>query len=241
MSCYIKKIFKKNIDEELTQFYQHSELQKSRWISIAINSKSIANSLLTKELDLHTPSDAFSLKIAETSSGLYHELWKNQKQLGHGVSNQKDEFNQLIDALIEKKIGFFQNKLDQIDSRGFTPNIVFSEDKGLEWIKVSFTVLEKAIIQSLTDPNLLFQTLIFIGENPKTSQEEIRLIIFNLDIKFEFLKNGLLRIRIYDDKDKSLGSTKKASLEGDFNFRKREMFDELIKLISLLSNGIKLS
>ncbi len=241
MLNYLKKIFKKNIDEELTQFYQHAGLEDFPWISIAINNRTLANSLLTKELELQSSSNAFSLKIADTKSGHLHQLWKNQRELAHGFSNQKKEFNQLIDNLIEKRITFFQEKLSHNDSKTFTPNEVTTEDKGLEWIKVSFKILEKAIIQSLTDPNLLFQTLLFIGKNPKTSQEEIRLITFNLDIKFEFLNNGLLRIRVYDDKDKNLGSSKKASLEGDFNFRKREMFDELIKLISLLSQGIKLS
>jgi hypothetical protein len=80
-----------------------------------------------------------------------------------------------------------------------------------------------------------------MGQNPKMSHEEIRLITFNMDIKFEFLSNGLLRVHIYNDKEGVTGSSKKAALEGDFNLRKREMFDELTALISAISSGIKLT
>jgi hypothetical protein len=64
-------------------------------------------------------------------------------------------------------------------------------------------------------------------------------VAFNLDIKFEILKNGLLRVKIYNDKDGAFGSIKLASLEGDYKFRNREMLDELTKLISVLAPGIK--
>ena len=108
-------------------------------------------------------------------------------------------------------------------------------------MRVSFNMLEKAVVQSLTDPELLFQTMLFMGTNPKSGTDEIRLITFNLDIKFEFLNNNYLRVRIYNDKNEEFGSAKKASLEGDFNFRKREMLDELTRLLSVISSGIKIS
>ncbi|MGZ3788041.1 MAG: hypothetical protein ACXVLQ_05925 [Bacteriovorax sp.] len=212
---------------------------------MAINKKTIAESFLTKELEIQTNSDAFSLKIAETKDGLLHQLWRNGEEQGSGklpnTSNLIAEFNLLIDSLFEKKIHQYQQKLNRVDLKTFTPTEVSQEDKALEWMKVSFGLLEKAIIQSLTDPELLFQTMLFLGHNPKTSQDEIRVITFNLDIKFEFLPNGLLRVRIYDDKKAEFGSSKKAVLEGDFNFRKREMLDQLTRLISAQSKGIKLA
>lgn len=243
---YLKKIFRKNISEILTSFYQHAGLKDPQWISIACNKKSIAGSLLTKELDLQSTSDAFSLKIAEAEDGLFHHLWKNQAEIGLGVLpptalGLTQKYNELIDILLEKKIHIYQQKLSRTDSKTFTPNEVTQEDKALEWMRVSFGLLEKAVVQSLTDPELFFQTTLFIGINPNTSREEIRIIAFNLDIKFEFLTNGLLRVHIYDDKNKDFGSSKKAVLKGDFNFRKREMLDELTKLISALSRGIKLA
>ncbi|MGZ3809075.1 MAG: hypothetical protein ACXVCE_13390 [Bacteriovorax sp.] len=212
---------------------------------MAINKKTIAESFLTKELEIQTNSDAFSLKIAETKDGLLHQLWRNGEEQGSeklpNTSNLIAEFNLLIDSLFEKKIHQYQQKLNRVDLKTFTPTEVSQEDKALEWMKVSFGLLEKAIIQSLTDPELLFQTMLFLGHNPKTSQDEIRVITFNLDIKFEFLPNGLLRVRIYDDKKAEFGSSKKAVLEGDFNFRKREMLDQLTRLISAQSKGIKLA
>ena len=143
--------------------------------------------------------------------------------------------------MIEFQFHSFKKIVNVVDpSFEFTTTQVANEDKALEWMRVSFKILERAILESLTNPELLFQTLCFFGINPKTNADEIRIIAFNLDIKFELLANHQIRVRIYNDKEGVLGSSKKAALEGDFSFRKREMLDELIKLVSALSPGIKI-
>jgi hypothetical protein len=240
---FFDKMLIPNLNEALTTFYQHTDLKKAHWLSLSINKNRIAESLLTKELELHSRGEAFSLKIAQTPKGYLHQLWKNQSRLARGYL-KKDlsllpEFDSLIDSLFEYKILDLQKIISKMDSQNLTQAEMASEEKALEWMKVSFSLLTKAIVQSLTDKNLLFQTLLFIGTNPKTRQEEIRIIAFNLDIKFEFLINENLRIHIFNDKNGEYGQEKKPVLVGDFNFRKREMLDELIKLISALSIGIK--
>jgi hypothetical protein len=228
-----------------SHFYQHAELYPANWISLAVNKKIIAESFLTKELEILSASDAYSLKIAETANGFQCQLWKNNQSLGKLILPLQSllikKYNLLIDSLLEKKVGHFQKMLSHsITTKVFQPTEISQEDKALEWIKASFGLLEKAILQSFTDPELMFQVMLFLGENPKTNTEEIRLIIFNLDTQFTFLKNGNLRVRIYNDKDADFGSSKKAAMEGDFNFRKREMLDELTKLISVISSGLKI-
>ncbi len=233
-----------NLEETLTNFYQHTDLKSAQWVSIAVNKKSIAESLLTKELEIQTRSDAFSLKIAESKDGFFHQLWRNQENHGKGVLQTKSplllEYNSLIDTVLEKTIHDFQQKLNRVDNKSFTPTEVSQEDKGLEWLRATFTLLEKAVVESLTNPELFFQAMLFLGNNPKSSHDEIRLIIFNLDIKFEVQGNGLLRVLVYNDKNAEFGSNKKADLSGDYNFRKREMLDELTKLLSTISMGIKI-
>jgi hypothetical protein len=241
---FLKKIFNSHAPKALSQFYQQAGINKVRWVSLAINKKSIGDSFLTKELDLLTEADVFSLKMAETSMGIHHQLWKNQesnlKVYIEAHSTLLLEFNQLIDKLIEKEILYFQSALNQLPlGKTFSPTEVSQEEKALEWMRVSFQVLEKAIIESLTNTELLFQTLLFFGINPKTNNHEIRVVTFNLDIKFELHGNGGLRVKIYNDKNAEFGSTKKAALEGDFNFRKREMLDQLTNLLSALTPGIK--
>ncbi len=245
MRNFLRKILNRDIADILTRFYQHTELLEIQWISFAINKNTIANSFLTKELEILTDSDAFSLKIADLKTALNHQLWKNHESEGTSIlpydSTLINDYNILVDNLIEKKIHSYQTKLKNVDStKTFTPSEVTTEDKALEWMRASFTLLEKAVVKSLTDPELLFQTLLFMGVNPKSNQEEIRLITFNLDIKFEFLSNGMLRIHIYNDKNEETRTAKKPSLVGDFNFRKREMLDELTKLLSSIAQGIKI-
>lgn len=237
-------LFSRNIRETMEQFYQHAGLENPQWVSVTANKKSFEGSLLSRELEIRTPHDASLARFALNDNGGTAELWKNQTSLARGSYQENDStasgFNTLIDQLIEKKIHQYQRKLQVLDNKTFTAGEVSTEDKALEWMKVSFMMLEKAVIQSLTDPGLLFQALFFMGTNPKSGVEEMRLIVFNLDIKFEFLDNNLLRVRIYNDKNEEFGTAKKASLEGDFNYRKREMFDEFIRLLSAVSTGLKI-
>ena len=248
MFSLIKKLFKNNVIHDLDQFFQHAGQKKPLWVSIAINKRSIANSILTKELDLLTEKDVFSLKIADSKNGLFHQLWKNHEPISEFTiaQNSPDQtkmtshFNHLIDKHIDSEIKFFQKELNNINNDIiFTKEEIALEEKALEWMKASFKVLEKAVIESLTNPDLLFQTLLFFGINPKTQKHEVRIILFNLDIIFELHENTSIRIKIFNDKNNKFGSNKKADLEGDFKLRKREMLDELTKIISVISPGIK--
>lgn len=230
----------------LENFYQHTGLKEATWISLAINKFTIANSDLTKELEILTKTNKFQLEIARVNNRFRHQLWQNKHLRGKTQIDLHSpllaEFNFLFDQLIENQLLIFQKELNAHISEKEIQAIDRSQDeKALEWIRVSFLVLIKAIEESLTNENYLFQTLFFIGINPKTELLEIRLLTFNLDILFVLLKNGLLRVRIYNDLDGLQGSSKKASLEGDFYFKKREIFDEAIKLIAAHSPGIKIT
>lgn len=234
----------RNSQQTMEEFYQHAGLEHPVWVSASANKKSFEGSVLSRELEVRTARDASMVRFVLNDTGGTAEFWKNQQSLSQGHFRENDPaatgFNSLLDLLIEKKVYQYQRKLQVLDNKTFTAAEVTTEDKALEWMKVSFMMLEKAVVQSLTDPDLLFQALFFAGKNPKSGMEEIRLIVFNLDIKFEFLDNNLLRVRIYNDKNEEFGSAKKASLEGDFNFRKREMFDEFIRLLSVVSRGFKI-
>lgn len=241
----LKTVLNNNPEEILANFYQHTDLKKANWVSLAVNKSSVDGSMLTKEVEIHTICEAYSLKIAEKAGLISHQIWQNRRSLAQIRVPLSSEFNQsynqLINQLVSNNLTIFQLKLNQeLRSEPFSREEIAQDEKALEWMKVSFLVLEKAIIESLTNPELIFQTLLFFGINPKSQKLEIRLITFNLDIKYEFLDNGMLRVRIYNDKDGAFGSNKKAALEGDFNFRKREMLDELTKLLSAVSKGIML-
>lgn len=240
----LNRVLNANSPHIFEQFFQHIGLKKAQWVSLTINQKTIAESIFTKELEIHTATDAFSLKCAKKGETWLLKLWQNQLSQGQiqvlPTSQILPEFNHLIEKLIGEEIFIFQTTLNNsLSTTPFRTTEISQDEKALEWMKVSFIVLEKAVIESLTNANYIFQLSLFFGINPKSGLHEIRLILFNLDIKMELLANGSLRIKIYNDKDQAFGSSQKAALIGDYNFRKREMLDELTKLLSVVTPGIK--
>ena len=242
-------VFKKSSFAKLESFYlEHNHLEKLSfypWMALAINQRSIAGSLLTKELVL-TPlapkKTGISFQLAEIESGLVHHIFDASKKIFSGEIKNEDEvkdtkvlFNNILDSLIEREIKFFA---DQMNQSQFSPRQVENEEKALEWVRVSFEMLTKAVLESLTNPEYLFQTTFFAGINPKTNRHEIRLITFNLDMTFLLLEDNNLRVLIYNIKPGETLENLKPALTGDYSFRKREIFDHFINLLSAISKGM---
>lgn len=241
-------LFKKNSFAQLESFYlAHSHvhsLEQYPWMALAINERALAGSVLTKEMVL-TPEDqtpGISLQLAEGKSGLVHHVYHGKKNIYSGLVKDENEsrntrmlFNNLLDAVIQKEIKYFSEAMNKSDFNSLQKE---AEDKAVEWIRVSFEILTKAVIESLTNPDYLFQTRLFMGVNPKTLKHEIRLITFNLDMTLILLDDHNLRVLIYNVKPGEDLKNLKPALSGDYSLRKREMFDHFIKLLSALSKGL---
>ncbi len=241
-------LFKKNSFAQLESFYLEEghahALEQTRWMALAINQRSLAGSVLTKELVL-TPKEGasgISLQLAEVKSGLVHHVYHGKKSIYSSemrdeaeIKNTRVLFNNLLDALIQKEIKHFAEAMNKSEFNSLQKE---AEEKALEWIRVSFEILTKAIIESLTNPDYLFQTKLFMGVNPTTSKHEIRLITFNLDMTLILLDDHNLRVLIYNVKPSEEIKNLKPALSGDYSLRKREMFDHFIKLLSTLSKGM---
>jgi hypothetical protein len=242
--------FKKNSFAQLESFYlEQNHLEKLNfypWMALAINQRSIAQSLLTKELVLTPENSAtpgISLQLAEVESGLVHHVFYGKKKIYSGemkdeleIKNTKVLFNNLLDGVIEREIKFFTERMNRSE---FSPRQLEAEEKALEWLRVSFEVLTKAMLKSLTNPEFLFQLTMFAGVNPKTKMHEIRMMAFNLDMTFLLLEDGNLRVIIYNKKPGENLADLKPALSGDYSFRKREMFDQFIKLLSVGAKGMQ--
>lgn len=233
----------------LESFYlEHTNLEKLNsytWMALAINQRSIAESLLTKELvltSLGPKNIRLSFQLAEIESGLVHHVFSASKKIFSGeirniieVKNTRVLFNNILDSLIEREIRLFSEKMNQSQ---FSPRQLENEEKALEWVRVSFDILTKAVLESLTNPEYLFQTTFFAGINPKTNRHEIRLITFNLDMTFLLLEDNNLRVLIYNIKPAETLDNLKPALTGDYSFKKREIFDQFINLLSAISKGM---
>lgn len=201
--------------------------------------------MLTKELVLTSKdgvSPGISVQMAEVKEGLVHHVFQGKKAIYSSemkdtseVVNTRVLFNNFLDAAISKEIKYFMETMNKSE---FNPRQLEAEEKALEWIKVSFEVLTKAVVESLTNSDYLFQTKIFMGVNPKTSRHEIRIITFNLDMTLLLLDDNNLRVLIYNVKPHEDIKNLKPALSGDYSFRKREIFDHVINLLSALSKGM---
>lgn len=243
-------LFKKNSFHKLENFYlqetTHDKLNQYPWMALAINQRTISESLLTKELVL-TPLETkttpgISLQLADIASGMVHHVYQGPKKIYSGemkdemeIKNARTLFNNLIDTILEKEIKTIQTSMNASE---FSPRQLESEEKALEWMRVSFEILTKGVLESLTNPDFLFQTTLFLGVNPKTKMREMRLMTFNLDMTFLLLQDNNLRILIYNKKPGDKDSELKPALTGDYSFRKREMFDQFVQLLSVISKGI---
>ena len=245
--------FLKNSFSKLEHFYLSGQKNEVRdhysWMALAVNQRSFSDSLLTKELalaprDLKTQAIK-SFVLAETSGGINHRIFLGNKKIFSGdiqneieIHNTRVFFNELIDSFIQREIVFFTDSMNQ---GTLSIRQLEVEEKSLEWMRVSFEVLTKGILESLTNPEYLFQATLFLGINPKDRPQnilrEIRLIAFNLDMTFLLLDDHNLRVLIYNKKPNEEDIPLKPALVGDFSYRKREMFDHFINLFSALSKG----
>lgn len=244
----LSDLFKKNSFSKLESFYlkenSHENLTRYTWLALAINQKSLGGSLLTKELVL-TPKDSTSpkcaLQFAELPEGILHhaflgnkKIYSNEMKNEVEIKSTRALFNNLLDSFIEREIKHFSKSMNESE---FSPRQLEAEEKALEWMRVSFEVLTKAVIESLTNPDFLFQTTFFAGINPTSKMHEMRLMTFNLDMTFLLLEDNNLRVLIYNKKPNDPNSELKPALMGDYSFRKREIFDQFITLLSTLRSG----
>lgn len=242
MSAFIAKLFPNKMT--FGAFLENLKPNDIFWISAQINQDQ-QKTLINKKFDFLTSKNRHQLRVFSSNNEYEIDLFLNEKYQTKNYIQQNSDFaalfNRKWDKIIEEQVEKIKDSLNNSnDTTSSASQAEIAEnEKALEWIKVSFIVLEKAIKESLTNSDLLFQLQLFFGINPKTNLTEMRAIIFNLDIKFVILDNGLMRVIVYDDKNQLHGTTTRPSLSGDFSFRKREIFDEIIKILALLSLGIK--
>lgn len=226
---------KKSSLENLANFYRTIPVDLELWCLFNINKNYLKNTPLTRELDFHHQKNLYQLKVALDGLKIFHEarINKNLEYQNEIICNHelKLNFNQLIDEVVSQIINIFTSKLNTLEA--IDQNLLMTEDKALEWLKVSFRVLTESITKNKLD----FSYSMFIGKNPKTNLIEIRLTLFNLDIMFQLLNDNHLRVIVYNDHQNAFGSSKTPSLKGDFKLRKREMFNLLIELLNQLKTS----
>jgi len=238
-------IFKKPTHHELDAYLQNMTPDFFQWMALSINQRTIEESIMTKELFLISKDgDQLSWQAAEKDEDYIHRVFKSKRELLKGKITDpteqdllKSKFNTIINRSIEQNLTTFREGF----SRGnLSMRQIEAEDRAVEWLRVSFEVLSKGIIESLTNPEFLFQSTLFAGINPKTGKHEMRLICFNLDMTLILLDDFDLRVIIYNKGSAENFDGLKPALVGDYSARKREILDQFTSLLGVLSKGLHL-
>ena len=101
-------------------------------------------------------------------------------------------------------------------------------------------VYKKALSEIQRNPHLLFEFSLQYSHNSKTAEPIILFKSYNLFWQMKFLKNALLRVQFFNDKDQKELDEGKAtpSLAGDFYHQKNQIWDQFIKTVENLSKTL---
>jgi hypothetical protein len=116
-----------------------------------------------------------------------------------------------------------------------------AETRALQWIQASFGTLNRALDKLKSDGDLILSAVFFSGNVPESEEKVVRLIAFNLDIFYYLRPDNSLQIVVFDDKGEGHGQSKTPSFQQIIKVTKPQFYDEIIKLLSKISQIGELS
>ena len=141
----------------------------------------------------------------------------------------KNEAKHLIEEHFKNKINEFTSfAKEHIPDQGDPAN----EFKAQEWLKTPLIVLNNALDAKTNEQTI--QTTIFIGQ--KENRFEIRVIIYNLDLAFNYdAKMKALVVTCFNKKDAAEFNYSKPDLEALFQVNAFSVIDSAIELVRKIS------
>lgn len=246
MTLFFKK--RPNINA-INQFYGAIKETHPSWMAMNLNTNPVNSD---KDLFEHYALEVVSKKTNATS-GLKFGVGNNHNYLETYIEGKVNQSG-LIDAQLredstqcfEKTLHLFLNEVrEKLVAIAKTPSrqdFKTSEDKGVEWLRVSFDLLTKALETTakgrLSDGGEVVQGLLFCGQHPATKKNTFRLRIFNLDIEAIEDEVESLRVTVKNKKDKEHFDGVEDSLRAVFCDEKHIVIDYFIKLLNPIGLAI---
>ncbi len=138
-----------------------------------------------------------------------------------------------------------KNSLDRLKSMSLenagavTTLDLTQEGRAIEWLRVSLKVLKDALESCRSDESKVVRAMLYVGKESTESRPLFRAIIFNLDITCVFDPQGVMGLVVFDDKNRSHGTSQKPALEASFKGLKPAVLDELITLSAALMSVVE--
>lgn len=112
-----------------------------------------------------------------------------------------------------------------------------SENKGLEWIKTTLTVLKQAIHEARENEDLMFTGQLFFGRRQVNEPYQVRIQCLSLDFLLLFLDDGRLNLTVWNYKNGTPDPTMDPVFTGEFVQLKQHVFDEIIPILVEMSRS----
>ena len=200
-------LFLKKIKEaHLRQFINEWNIDQAQWLGLSVNTSEVRGANQNIQLEGNYYKKQHMIQWAqEDQNSPYLRLIRNHKRWKESKVNlaDKDVFTKVMSGVLHLQM--LRTREHLIQMAHAVPELepqnvpqIQGEDKALEWVKVSFVVLKKALEQALKDKDSTLQMMLFSGLNQK---EELRfkLRIYNLDITLEKMDQHL-EIIVFDKK-----------------------------------------
>lgn len=212
---FIKSLLNKKIN--YTNFLDDINFDESNF-SLSINKDPYKNSTLNRIITVEGNTTRSLISILDNEKTFLINETPRDMNI--------NEFNFLIDEILKNiiEIAIKNNTLIPLVESNHE-----NENKGLEWLKVSFTVLKKALNEIPKNPDYIFQGRIFWRNGEYKS---LRIQCLSLDILLEFHEDHRLRVRVWNYKDGVKSSKDKEDFIADFAHLKGPVMDEIIHLFS---------
>lgn len=227
--------FKKSLDQVITENLEIFSFQEITWLALSVNSTAFKNQIINQQLTLK-----------DKKSTLYQQLSAENHQFGcsngsdyKGVSTleAKKLFYELMDAAFVWMCEFPKTSLRKPQPEGISEA---EELKAKEWLRVSLTVVNKALDDFIKrdkadQDDLVFQCQVFAGQKDVTAEapQEWRILLFQLDIQLIFQTDGGLSCRVFQDRPAERSST--PALAAIFYAQRGPVFDQFVGLINKIS------
>jgi hypothetical protein len=166
------------------------------------------------------------------------------------IFDETHRFGRMVNPESAQSYFFFthlslKNSLDRLkalsleNAGAVTALDLTQEGRAIEWLRVSLKVLKDALESCRSDESKVVRAMLYVGKEAAESRPLFRAIIFNLDITCVFDPQGVMGLVVFDDKNRSHGTSQKPALEASFKGLKPAVLDELITLSATLMSVVE--
>ena len=222
-------LFRRNIRSYFLEFSP----QKSNWMIVSWNFNLTQSQARQWSVEIHQlGTQNIQWNKIDGEEVLFSE---NQKlKCKRRIAENRDEIRDLMNLSLHSTLKYgleYHREFLLAPVSGATAADYQNESKALLWLQASFGTLYRALDKFKDRPDLILTAAVFSGLEPESGNQVLRVIVFNLDIFFYFLKDQSLQIAVFDDKDLGHGGAKTPSFQQIIKVTKPQIYDEIVKLV----------